>query len=68
MKKKKKIVQIYEAVADIALAAVKSVDGNHSVLSQEDIELIRITQSLYECINANPPKIQTASALDMPAE
>ena len=71
MEGKEKMVQVYEAMADMTLDAInffKDAKKKYStVLLDEDVlEMVRTTQSLYETINhANQPAIATASMLDV---
>lgn len=67
MEGKEKLMQIYEAVADTALSLIESAKDGPG-LEKEDLEMIRIAQSLYECINTNYPKVCTALASNSPTD
>lgn len=58
---KEKMVQIYEATADMTLEMINKEKENFLCLSAEELEMVRTTQSLYETLNyANRPVIATA--------
>jgi hypothetical protein len=67
---KEKMVQVYEAMADMTLDVINffkdSKKKTSTVLLDEDVlEMVRTTQSLYETLNyANQPVIATASVRD----
>lgn len=62
---KEKMVQIYEAMADMTLKML-SKEKNAFCLGANELEMVRTTQSLYETLNyANQPVIATASMLDV---
>ncbi len=70
MEGKEKMVQVYEAMADMTLDVINffkdSKKKTSTVLLDEDVlEMVRTTQSLYETLNyANQPVIATASVRD----
>lgn len=70
MEGKEKMVQVYEAMADMTLDVINffkdSKKKTSTVLLDEDVlEMVRTTQSLYETLNyANQPVITTASVRD----
>lgn len=72
--RKEKMVQIYEAMADMTLDVInflKDSEKKDSAVSLDEyvLEMVRTTQSLYETINhANQPVIATASVLDVSGE
>lgn len=45
--KKEKIVQIYEAMADITLEHLKKIKEAEATLSIQDIEMVSATLNLY---------------------
>ena len=74
---KEKLVQIYEAMANITLTTLKLFESNSGnskgksvvILDNDLLEMVRTTQFLYETINhANHPVIATASMLDVSGE
>ena len=76
MERKEKMIEIYNAMADMTLEALKFLNEskekkkNYCVILDEDVlEMVRATQSLYETLNcANHPVIATASVLDVSGE
>ena len=70
MEGKEKMVQVYEAMADMTLDVINFFEDSKkktsTVLLDEDVlEMVRTTQSLYETLNyANQPVIATASVRD----
>lgn len=58
---KEKIVQIYEATADMTLKMIDARKKNTLYLEEDELEMIRTTQSLYETVNCtNHPAVVTA--------
>lgn len=69
MKNKEKMEKIFDAMADMTLEMIQSSREKSSYLSDEKIEMIRTTQSLYETLNyANQPVITSTSMLDVSGE
>lgn len=65
---KEKIIQIYEAMANMTIDMIEKKRGT-LCLSEEELEMVRTTQSLYETLNyANQPVIAAASMLDVSGE
>lgn len=63
MEEKEKIVQIYEKMADMTLEMINKSKENALYLDDNELEMVRTTQSLYETINhANQPVIATISS------
>lgn len=63
---KEKIMQIYEAIADMTLEMINKERKNVLYLGDGELEMVRTTQSLYETINcANRPVVATASMFDV---
>lgn len=60
MKNKEKMEKIFDAMADMTLEMIQSSREKSSYLSDEKIEMIRTTQSLYETLNcANQSAVAT---------
>ncbi|MDE7323062.1 MAG: hypothetical protein K2N73_10135 [Lachnospiraceae bacterium] len=63
---KEKMIQIYEAMADITLNRINKIKEAGNVPCEDTLEAVRTTQSLYETLNyANQLVIPTASARDV---
>lgn len=66
---KEKMIQIYEAMADMTLEMINKEKQSALYLGEAELEMVRATQSLYETLNcANHPVIATASMLDVSGE
>jgi len=66
---KEKMLKIYEAMADMTLEMIDKIKEKSLYLGEDELEMVRITQSLYETLNyANQPVIATASMLDVSGE
>ena len=63
---KEKMIQIYEAMADMTLEMLNKSKGKVLYLEEDELEMVRTTQSLYETINhANQPEISTATIQEL---
>lgn len=58
---KEKMLQIYEAMADMTLEMINTRKKNVSYLEKDELEMVRATQSLYETVNrTNHPAVVAA--------
>lgn len=66
---KEKMVQIYEAMADMTLEMLGMIKGKTVYLDDFQFEMVRATESLYNSISyANQPTIVPTSMLDVSGE
>lgn len=69
MDEKEKIVRVYEAMADMTLEIINEERENGLCLGDDALEMVRVTQSLYETLNyANHPVIATGQMFDASGE
>ena len=48
---KEKMVKIYEAMADMTIQMIRRESKSALYLEKSELEMVRVTQSLYETIN-----------------
>lgn len=62
-----KMIQIYEAMADMTLEMINKSSGNVLYLGKDELEMVHATQSLYETINCtNQSTVTVASESSIP--